>query len=72
MDLNRARPPLTYDPEGQRAYHKLQDEITKRAFEIYLDRVQTGRPGGALDDWLRAEAEVCARFGLKHRPLSHW
>lgn len=72
MDLNRSRPPLTYDPAGQRFYHKLQDEVSKRAYEIYLDRARTGRRGGAVDDWLRAEAEMCARYGLSNRPLSHW
>ena len=68
--MNVSRRPLTYEPAGSRFYHRLQDEIDKRSFEIYLERVRTGRPGGALDDWLRAEAEVCARYGMASRSLS--
>lgn len=32
-----------------------QEAIRRRAHEIYLER--GGRPGGELDDWLRAERE---------------
>lgn len=32
-----------------------QEEIRRRAYEIYLERGE--RPGGELDDWLRAEHE---------------
>lgn len=32
------------------------EEIGRRAYEIYLER--NGRPGDALDDWLRAEREL--------------
>jgi hypothetical protein len=32
------------------------DEICKRAYELYQAR--NGGPGSALQDWLRAEAEV--------------
>jgi hypothetical protein len=35
------------------------EEIARRAYELYLDR---GRDEGhALDDWLRAEAEIRAK-----------
>jgi hypothetical protein len=33
-----------------------EDEIRKRAYEIYLARA--GEPGDDLDDWLKAEAEL--------------
>ena len=33
-----------------------QEEIRRRAYEIYLER--NGLPGDALDDWLRAEREL--------------
>jgi hypothetical protein len=34
------------------------EEITRRAYEIYLEK--GGGNGHALDDWLQAEAEVLA------------
>jgi hypothetical protein len=37
-----------------------EDEIRKRAYEIYRER---GGPGSALDDWLQAEAELKLRSG---------
>ncbi len=33
-----------------------EDEIRKRAYEIFLAR--GGRPGSALQDWLQAESEL--------------
>ena len=33
--------------------------IRRRAYELYLERGE--RPGDALEDWLRAEREACAR-----------
>jgi Protein of unknown function (DUF2934) len=33
-----------------------QEEIRRRAYEIYLER--NGLPGDELDDWLRAEREL--------------
>lgn len=39
----------------------LEDQIRRRAYELYAER---GRADGqALDDWLRAEAEIRARKG---------
>jgi hypothetical protein len=35
-----------------------QDEIAKRAYEIYLERGAT--PGDPMQDWLRAEHELSA------------
>jgi hypothetical protein len=34
-------------------------EIRRRAYEIYLER--GGQPGGELDDWLQAERELTRR-----------
>ena len=36
-----------------------EDEIRKRAYELYLERNRYS--GGALDDWLEAEAELWMR-----------
>ena len=33
-----------------------EDEICKRAYEIYCTR--SGGPGDEVDDWLKAEAEL--------------
>jgi DUF2934 family protein len=38
-----------------------EDEIRRRAYELYLEREMES--GGALDDWLEAEAELL----LAHR-----
>lgn len=54
-----------------------QEEIRRRAYEIYLER--DGLPGDALDDWLRAERELQKvalfkqgwnRLQQRHRPDS--
>ena len=34
----------------------LEERISQRAYEIYLER--GGRDGSDLDDWLQAEAEI--------------
>ncbi|HLK92291.1 MAG TPA: DUF2934 domain-containing protein [Polyangia bacterium] len=36
-----------------------QDEIARRAYELYLQRGSV--PGHETDDWLQAEAELTAR-----------
>jgi hypothetical protein len=50
-----------------------QDEIGRRAYEIYLE--QGGLPGHELENWLQAEREIeseadsmRAAIGEKHRP----
>jgi hypothetical protein len=35
------------------------DEIALRAYHIYLER--RGAPGNPLDDWTRAESELCQK-----------
>ena len=39
---------------------KLVDEIKKRAYEIHLKRGKT--PGSDMDDWLKAEREIKAKY----------
>jgi len=38
------------------AYEPSENEVRKRAYEIYLAR--HGGPGNEIDDWLKAEAEL--------------
>ncbi|MBN2522077.1 MAG: DUF2934 domain-containing protein [Bacteroidales bacterium] len=33
-------------------------DIQKRAEQIYLKRIQAGKPGDELSDWLQAEKEL--------------
>ncbi len=39
---------------------RLEDEIRRRAYEIYLER--NGSPGDECQDWLTAEREIRARY----------
>jgi len=41
---------------------KLVDEIRKQAYEIHLKRGST--PGSDMDDWLKAEREIKAKYHL--------
>lgn len=34
------------------------EQISARAYEIYCERLHTGRPGNADEDWACAEAEL--------------
>lgn len=38
---------------------RMFEEIKQRAYELHLAR--NGKPGSALDDWLKAEQEIKAR-----------
>jgi hypothetical protein len=42
-----------------------QDEIARRAYELFLQRGSV--PGHETDDWLQAEAELSARGGENER-----
>lgn len=42
-----------------------QDEIARRAYEIYLER--GGAPGHELEDWTRAERELVQKNGQVRR-----
>jgi hypothetical protein len=45
-----------------------QDEIARRAYELFLQRGSV--PGHETDDWLQAEAELSARGGEIERAES--
>ena len=45
-----------------------QDEIARRAYELFLQRGSV--PGHETDDWLQAEAELSARAGESERQES--
>ena len=44
---------------------QLVGEITKRAHEIYLKRGST--PGTPLEDWLKAEREIKAKYHIEKK-----
>jgi hypothetical protein len=64
-----------FDPPGWQSHHivyrhshlipldpdELWEAIRMRAFELFEDRMCTGRAGTADEDWLRAEREVRTR-----------
>ena len=65
--------PVQPRAEDHSLNHRLnQDEIRRRAYEIYLER--GGLSGDAFDDWLQAERELenvapmRATTGEKHTP----
>ena len=37
---------------------KFLGEVQQKAFEIYQDRMKSGKPGDGLSDWLLAETEI--------------
>jgi|YelNatPaOPRAMG01_1025707.scaffolds.fasta_scaffold02393_10 predicted HTH domain antitoxin len=41
-----------------------QEEIRKRAEEIYKERISKNKPGDALSDWLQAEKEIKRKYGI--------
>ena len=38
--------------------------VQRRAYEIYLARIEKGQPGRALDDWLKAEQQIGVEAAL--------
>lgn len=44
---------------------QLNEEIRKKANEIYLERVKTNKKGDELSDWLTAEKIVKEKYGIK-------
>jgi hypothetical protein len=76
--LERDASPIQPLAEDSSANHApSQEEIRRRAYEIYLER--DGLPGDELDDWLRAERELQKvalfkrgwnRLQQRHRPDS--
>lgn len=45
------------DDEDSRLLQEIHDEISRRAYDVYEHRDATY--GSSVDDWLRAEREVC-------------
>ena len=50
------RSPTTTDHYNKQRPPPTEDDIRKRAYEIYCAR--GGGPGDEVDDWLKAEAEL--------------
>lgn len=42
----------------------LFSEIEKRSYELYLERQAAGQIGNDIDDWVRAETEIKAKYGI--------
>ncbi len=57
VTLERDASPIRPNAEDTSANHEpTQEEIRRRAYEIYLER--NGLPGDELDDWLRARSST--------------
>ncbi len=39
-------------------------EVEKKSYALFEERQRSGREGNSLTDWLEAEAEVKAKYGL--------
>lgn len=39
-------------------------EVEKRSYELFEERQKSGKNGNSLSDWLEAEAEIKAKYGL--------
>jgi hypothetical protein len=49
-------PALAPAKESKRATSSVEERIRRRAYELYLQRVN--QPGSELNDWLQAEQEI--------------
>jgi hypothetical protein len=49
---------VTTRPSSQAEAKPTSDDIRRRAYEIYLSRQTTGRPGSPETDWAQAEHEL--------------
>ena len=52
----KIRPNLPNDTRNKAVRELERRQIEERAYQIYLERGD--RPGGEVDDWLQAEAEL--------------
>jgi hypothetical protein len=57
--INRKGSVENVAPEGKKANGNLDEEIRRRAYELYQER--GGEHGREHEDWFRAETEVRAR-----------
>ena len=46
-----------------------QPQIRQRAYEIFQERLQTGRKGDALSDWLEAQYQIHGRRVPAHASM---
>jgi hypothetical protein len=60
--ISLVRPPVLAGVQGTA---RLEEEIRRRAYELYLQR--NGSPGDEHQDWLIAEREILARHQQQHR-----
>jgi hypothetical protein len=51
-------------PQQKPSLESFQEEIRKRAEDIYKQRAAANKPGDALSDWLQAEKEIKKKYGL--------
>jgi hypothetical protein len=40
------------------------EEVKKKAFEVYQERIQSGVAGDDIADWFQAEKEIKAKYKL--------
>ena len=57
------QPPAKRPMPVSTASGNLEEEIRRRAFELY--ELRSGNNGSAEEDWIRAEREVLSRRGLR-------
>jgi hypothetical protein len=48
----------TIPMSGKTVSTKNTTNVAQRAYEIYLKRVSSGKPGDQVGDWLQAESEL--------------
>jgi hypothetical protein len=48
------------------------EQIRHRAYELFLERRDTGRKGDALSDWLEAEEEIRSRRMPVGAQMQYW
>ncbi|HVY70436.1 MAG TPA: DUF2934 domain-containing protein [Verrucomicrobiae bacterium] len=60
-----APPPALPEPEN---FPSLEDEISRRAHQIWEERGRTGESGSDVTDWLRAEREVLECHHQRRQP----
>jgi hypothetical protein len=61
MEFSR---PVAAQKKTQISLSNLQDEIRKRAQSIFDERKRRSISGDDLSDWLKAEKEVKAKYGI--------
>jgi hypothetical protein len=54
----------TKKPQQKPSLKSFQEEIRKRAEELYNKRKEYGGTGDTLSDWLQAEKEVKKKYGI--------